>query len=166
MIYRDGDKLVKDTGKAPRQFSGILSIVYAGISPETLEEAIYPTDQLRALPTVVPTDLSSEWQVALGLPVVASKPTHDKRPSPPRRHQRRSERAVSRHYEEQDVPDWRAEYKEAMVGIWSGWAFIVTPMILVWVPFTIVATILWSVAALYALCEEYSNLQTEKPNAT
>lgn len=146
-IYRDGDKLVKDTGKAPPQFRGVLSIVYAGTSPETVEESAYPADELRALPEVNIATLSQEWKEAFGLPPAESKSaTGSQSPQPPER------RAT---VDEETVPSpWREEYKEQMSEIWSSWPFIFTPVVVLWLPFTIMATVLFSVGALACLLTE------------
>lgn len=163
-IYRDGDKFVMDTGKSPRQFQGVLSIVYTGTSAETLEEAVYPSDQLRALPTLEPQHLPPDMRKRLGelglLVVVASKPTSGSRASAPRRVQSRGQRLAqsprrTRQPALHKPVGWRDEYRTAIWKIWDdGWCFLVTPLVVVWLPFALGATALWSAAALIAYIEE------------
>lgn len=161
-IYRDGDKVVVDTGQAPRQFQGVLSIVYAGTSAESLAEEVYPTDQLRALPTLETQSLKPDMRdrlVELGLLTMASKPTSGSTASDSRRVQSREQRRASRPRRTStpasDEPvGWQEEYRAALGQVWDGWCFIFTPLIIVWVPFALSATALWSVVALGAYIEE------------
>ncbi len=126
-IYRDGDKLVKDTGSAPPQFRGVLSIVYAGDSPETLEESVYPTDELRALPEANIATLSQEWKEAFGLPIAESKSaTGSQTPQPPKRR-------VT--VEEEPAPSPLAD-------VWACWPVIFTPIVIVWLPFAVIIAML------------------------
>ena len=156
IVYRDGDKYVMDTGKAPRQFQGVLSIVYVWTSTEDLEEAVYPSDQLSVLPKVKPSSLSSEVRHALerlGMPVAASNTaTRDIRAPVSTCHVGGS-RGRARRPARRPAPSpmgWRDEYKAALVQIWDGWAFCFTPIVLVWLPFALMQTALWSVVALGA----------------
>lgn len=148
-IYRDGDKLVKDTGKAPPQFSGVLSIVYAGTSPETVEESVYPSDELRALPEANKATLSPEWKEVFGLPSAESKSATGRQSSQP------PERRAT--VDEEIAPSPLAD-------IWACWPLILTPMVVVWLPFALLFTMLHGaneifdfvydalISSAYALC--------------
>lgn len=132
-IYRDGDKLVKDTGKAPPQFRGVLSIVYAGCSPETVEESVYPSDELRALPEANIATLSKEWKEAFGLPIAESKSATGSQPPQP------AERRATE--EEEVVPS-------PLNDIWEGWVFLFSPVVVVWLPYALLATACYGAYAL------------------
>ena len=147
-IYRDGDKLVKDTGQAPPQFRGVLSIVYAGCSPETVEESVYPSDELRALPEANIATLSQEWKEAFGLPIVESKSTTGSQsPLPAERRATGEEEVVPSPLDDDD--DDLTEYYEPLHSVWSSWLFFFSPVVVIWLPYAIMVTALYGFVALF-----------------
>jgi hypothetical protein len=86
-VFRDGSKLIHVTGESPRQFSGILFVVYEGDTPESVVESAKTVDQLRGLPRVDKSTLSVPWKKALKLP--------EERPTPNRSNTRSSRRVMT-----------------------------------------------------------------------
>ena len=159
-IYRDGDKLVKDTGKAPPKFRGVLSIVFVGTSPKTVEESAYTFDELRALPEVNIATLSQEWKEAFGLLLAESKSaTGSQSPQPLRRRAEVSEEIVPSSKSKSKSKSLE-EYYAPLREVWSGWVFNFTPLVIIWLPYALLVTALYGFVAIldylyddvYALC--------------
>lgn len=76
-VYKRDNQLIHDTGVSPRQFKGVLTIVYCGDTPETVGECAIGVNELKGLEKVPISQLSVPWRKALRLPepAVASKPT-------------------------------------------------------------------------------------------
>lgn len=67
-VFRDGSKLVHVTSESPRQFGGVVFLVYEGETPETVGESLRTVAQLKGLQRVEVSTLSVQWKNALQLP--------------------------------------------------------------------------------------------------